>query len=354
MTDFNGPVPPQPEIPQDNQVQNLMARGNRAFEMSVNRSMHYRSSELDALLKALKEVQAAMPNRWQGSEPLRALERALVVWENKHPKERAKRGRLVPALKAQIARRMASFGMQPTVNRHVELMEKDGFEDIEQGEPVNLWAKTHSGLWAASWVASTGISAATNLSGGGTLASVGLGVTLFTVSAATGVGLVVGGVAVMAANSFVQAKAARSSYKHRVALEQIRNSAQGSVANCSGLDCRRCDHHEHHDVLDTVLPYVIAQKKKKSYRRGIGAIPIVSLGETVRSIGKKIKKKVTGTLGQDRENHAHTLAKHYITHDCSLSQRIVAELLSDDEELWLRYQPFPVVKGVLMEKFRSV
>ena len=70
--------------------------------------------------------------------------------------------------------------------------------------------------------------------------------------------------------------------------------------------------------------------------------------------GKKIKKKVTGTLGQDRETHAHTLAKHYITHDCSLSQRIISELLSDDEEIWLRYQPFPVIKGILMEKFRSV
>lgn len=350
----NLPVPSQPEIPQQNQTYNLLARGNRAFEMSVTRSMHYRSKELDTLLEALKEVQTSQPNRWQGTEPLRKLERALVEWQNKKPKETAKRGTLLPALKQQVNRRMAQFGMQPTINRHVQLMQKDGFEDLEQGEPVNLWVKTRTGLWAASWIASTGISTVSNLGGGGTLAMVGLGVSVITVSAATGVGLLVGGVVVMAANSVVQAKAARSSHKHRVALENIRNSAASTTANCSGLDSRICDVHEHELVRDTVLPYVIAQKRKKTYRRGIGAIPIISLGETVRSIGKKIKKSVTGTLGQERETHAHTLAKHYITHDCKLCQAIIAELLSDDEELWLRYQPFPVVKAVLMEKFKSV
>lgn len=350
----NMPVPSQPVIPQQNQVQSLLSRGNRAFEMSVTRSMHYRSKELDTLLEALKEVQNAQPNRWQGSDPLRKLERALVEWQNKKPKETAKRGTLLPALKEQVSRRMAQFGMQPTINRHVQMMQQDGFEDLEQGEPVNLWAKTRAGLWAASWLTSTGISTVSNLGGGGTLAMMGMGVTVISVSAATGVGLLVGGVVVMAANSVVQAKAARSSYKHRVALENIRNSAEATVANCSGLDSRMCDVHEHQEVLDTVLPYVIAQKRKKTYRRGIGAIPIISLGETVRSIGKKVKKTVTGSLGKERETHAHTLAKHYITHDCRLCQSIIAELLSDDEELWLRYQPFPIVKAVLMEKFKSV
>lgn len=354
MPSFNGtlPVPPQPEIPQ--QVQNLLARGNRAFEMSVNRTMHYRSSELNHLLQALRDVQSAPPNRWNGSEPLRKLERAMVEWQNKKPKEVAARNRLLPTLKQQVHQRMAQFGMQPTVNRHIEAMHRQGYEDLEQGEPANLWAKTRAGLWAASWVASTGISTVSNITGGGTLASVGLGVTVFTVSAATGVGLVIGGVAVMAVNSVVQAKSAISSYKHKVALENIRNSAQGSVTSCSGLDGRMCDVHEHNEILNTVLPYVIAQKRKKSYRRGVGAIPVISLGETVRSIGKKIKKTVNGSIGQERETHAHTLAKHYITHDCNLCQRIIAELLPEEEELWLRYQPFPIVKGILMEKFRSV
>lgn len=348
----NMPVPPQPNIPQ--QQQNLLARGNRVFEMSVQRTLHYRSKELNALLDALRDVQNAPPNRWNGADPVRQLERALVMWENKSPKERAKRGSMVPQLKQQLYQRMAQFGMQPTKNRHIDLMHQQGFDDLEQGEPVNLWAKTRAGLWAVSWVTSTGVSAATNLSGGGTLASVGMGVTLFSVSAATGVGLVVGGFAIMAANSAVQAKSAVSSYKHRVALENIQNSAQGSVTNCQGLDGRRCDVHEHNEILHTVLPYVIAQKRKKTFRRGVGAIPLVSLGETVRSIGKKIKKTVNGSIGVERENHAHTLAKHYITHDCNLCQRIIAELLSEEEELWLRYQPFPVVKGILMEKFKSV
>ena len=67
-----------------------------------------------------------------------------------------------------------------------------------------------------------------------------------------------------------------------------------------------------------------------------------------------IGKKLSGSLGKERESHAHVLAKHFITHDCMLCQSIVSELLSDEEEEWLRYQEFPIVKGVLMEKFKSV
>ena len=249
---------------------------------------------------------------------------------------------------------MARFGMQPTINNHVRFERSVGLEDVEHGEPVNLWVKSRSVMWGAYWLASTGATVGTNLSGGGTLAMVGLGTTLFTISAATGVGLVVGGAAVMVGSSIIQAKSAWSSRKHKKALEAILDNAGRDAPACNGLMGTRCDREEHTAVLDSVLPYVIAQKRKKAIRRGIGAIPIISLGETVRSIKRKVGKKLSGSLGKEREDQAHALAKHFITHDCYLAQAIVSELLSPEEEEWLRYQDFAVVKGVLMEKFKSV
>lgn len=352
---FDDPsLPPRPEIPQQMRTHNLLNKGDRTFENSVNRRMHAKSTELKKLIQALIAYQNIRHNSWEAKDPLRSLERAVVEWENKHPKEVEKRGRLLPSLKEEIRGEMSRYGMQPTINNHVRYQSSIGLDDAEHGEPVNLWVKSRSAMWGAYWLASTGASVGTNLSGGGTLAMVGLGTTLFTVSAATGVGLVIGGCAVMVGSSIIQAKSAWSSRKHKKALEVILQNAGRDAPMCNGLMGTRCDHEEHMEILDTVLPYVIKQKGKKAFRRGIGSIPIVSLGETVRSVKRKIGKKLSGSLGKERESHAHVLAKHFITHDCMLCQSIVSELLSDEEEEWLRYQEFPIVKGVLMEKFKSV
>ena len=347
-------LPPRPEIPQQMRNHNLLGFGDRTFENSVNRRMHTKSAELKALLTALVAYQRAHRNPLTAREELRALERAVVNWETRHPKEVSKRGRLLPNLKWDIKTHMTRYGMVPTMNNHVRSEEEQGFGDSEHGAPVNLWRKTRSALWAANWVASTGVSTATNLSGGGTLAMVGLGTTLFTVSAATGVGLVIGGCAVMIGSSAIQAKSAVSSYKHRKNLEGILASSAGGGTYCAGLCGNRPDPEEHQMILDSVLPYIISQKRKKTIRRGIGSIPLVSLGETIRSIGRKAQKTWRGTLGKEREDHAMTLAKHLITHDCHLAQAIVAELFSDEEEEWLRYQDFQVVAGILAEKMKSV
>lgn len=354
LDDIDPSLPPQPEIPQQLRSHNLLARGDRTFERSVNRRMHYKSDELKALLAALVTYQSAQVNRAAARQPLRDLEHAVVQWETKHPNEVQARGRLLPELKREIAVRMRMSGMVPTINNHVAFERGLGIEDLEHGMPVNLWRKTHSALWGAHTLAGTGISTVSNITGGGTLAMVGLGTTVFTVGAATGVGLVVGGCALMVGSSAVNAKASWSSRKHKKALEAILQDAGRGEGYCAGLCGHPRDNEEHTEILDSVLPYVIRQKRKKMYRRGIGSIPLVSLGETVRSIVRKAGKKINGTLGQEREAHAHTLAKHLITHDCQLAQAIVSELFSDDEEEWIRYQDFPIVAGLLMEKFKSV
>ncbi|MEM1160974.1 MAG: hypothetical protein AAGJ28_08580 [Pseudomonadota bacterium] len=345
---------PQPEIPQQMRSHNLLAKGDKTFANSVTRRMHAKSTELKTLLNALQKFQDAQHNSWEAKEPLRDLERALQIWMDRHPNELEKRGRLVPELKRDIKDRMFQFGMTPTINNHVRLERKLGIENMEHGEPVNLWVKTRSVMWLANTALSTGASVGTNLSGGGTLAMVGLGTTLFTISAATGVGLVVAGAAMTVGSTAIQAKASISSRRHKKALEQILASNGESASMCVGLMGSRRDDEEHQMILDTVLPYIIAQKRKKMIRRGVGAIPVVGLGETFRSIGKKIKKLSSGTLGQEREEMAMVLAKHYITHDCLLCQQIIAELLSDEEEEWLRFQEFKIVAAILAEKMRSV
>ena len=85
----------------------------------------------------------------------------------------------------------------------------------------------------------------------------------------------------------------------------------------------------------------------------MGAVPVLGLGETVRAVGKKLRKWHSGTLGVQREAHAATLAEHLISHDCALAQAIVAELFSFEEMLWLLRQDYDVVHKLLAGKLRS-
>lgn len=347
-------LPPQPEIPQQMRSHNLLSRGDRTFEKSVNRRMHTKSHELSGVMKALVDVQNMLGQGANYREALRRLDMAIAAWEKMHPKEVQNRGRLLSELKRELEVKMRLAGLPITQNNHIRFEKGLGIEDLEHGQQVNLWTKTRGALWLASTVGSTGTSVGTNLSGGGTLAMVGLGTTVFTITAATGVGLVVGGCVIMAVTTFATLRAANSSRRHKKKLERILDNAGEYGYMCTGIAGSRVDQEGHQELLDSVLPYIIAQKRKKMIRRGIGSIPLISLGETIRSVSKKVRKTVKGTLGRDRELNSRKLARHLITHDCLLAQAIVAELFSDQEEEWIRYQEFPVVTGLLMEKLKSV
>jgi hypothetical protein len=81
----------------------LLDRGDKNFETSVTRSWspHYKSSELSGVITALVNFQ----NDNTSGVKLVALYQALYDWVSKHPKEFAKRGSRVHALRAEIVQK---------------------------------------------------------------------------------------------------------------------------------------------------------------------------------------------------------------------------------------------------------
>lgn len=77
----------------------LMDRGNTEFKTSVTRSgLHYKSSRLERLLKALVDVQ----NNPTNAEKLKYVHKRLWRWRQETPKEFAARGTKFDALLAEI------------------------------------------------------------------------------------------------------------------------------------------------------------------------------------------------------------------------------------------------------------
>ena len=86
------------------------------------------------------------------------------------------------------------------------------------------------------------------------------------------------------------------------------------------------------------------------------AIPGVNLFSTFRAMGTKFTKKyITHTLGVERTRAAEWLVTHLFTHNCDLTEAIIAELYSHDEMLWIKYHADEdVAVGLIAHKLRSV
>jgi hypothetical protein len=223
-------------------------------------------------------------------------------------------------------------------------------EEPGAGVPINRWRTGKQVAKVGGVVGGMGIQAAQFATGTSTLALVTAGAA----ASATGIGLIVTGAALtlgMAATSAVAAHKSRLHRNHLQAIaDRVRAYACGPVdpTNAEGLN-----RFEHECIANDVLPYIIEQKNKKFHRKVVGAVPGVGLLESARAIGKKAYKAATGTLGQERNRSARWLAKHLITHNCGLTQAIVAELYSFDEMLWLLEQDFPTVVRFLEDKLKS-
>lgn len=169
---------------------------------------------------------------------------------------------------------------------------------------------------------------------------------------ATGVGLIVAGAVVYGAQLGVSARAAHKSRMHLQNLKKIASRA-GSY-QCAGLHGHGDDHAEHQTLVDHVLPYVVRQKEKKFGRRVAGAIPVASEGEMIRAGLRKAYKKIRGSAGEDRARAATWILRHLFTHNCSLVQNIVAELLSYEEMIYLQTMPWKKALPIVKDKMKSV
>jgi hypothetical protein len=216
------------------------------------------------------------------------------------------------------------------------------------GTQVSRWRTTKGAATGTMGVSSIGVSAAQTATGQTTVALA----TGTAAASATGIGLVVAAGALLVGTSVLSARSAHKSRIHRNNLNKIyeRRAAYACGPIQSGDEVNRF----HHDVVaNEVLPYIVSKKSAKFHRKVVGAVPIVGSAETARSAVKSLYKRARGTKGQNRRNGAHWLGHHLITHNCGLSQAIVADLYSFEEMLWLQSLKLSELIPLLMDKMKS-
>ncbi|MEM9828093.1 MAG: hypothetical protein AAF958_15990 [Planctomycetota bacterium] len=167
---------------------------------------------------------------------------------------------------------------------------------------------------------------------------------------ATGIGLVITGGVLQVIGTVKNGRAAISSHRHAKGLQEIQSRASSLSHLCSGCSI------VHDKIASEVLPYIIAQKQTKRFRRGVMATPGISLLESIRAVGKKGYKFCRGTLGVKRAQNAELLAKHLIepSFGCVLVQEIVMELFDEAAMDWmLAACTTEVAAGLIAEKLKS-
>ncbi|WP_282604789.1 hypothetical protein [Pelagibius sp. Alg239-R121] len=194
----------------------------------------------------------------------------------------------------------------------------------------------------------TGASIGTGVATGATMGwmAVATGATL----AAGPIGILVASTALTLTSSAINIRSAYKTQQHIRGLERIQ-------ANSGSFACFGAAGPKHTAIAHTILPYVIAKKKKKVVRKSAKAIPIIgSTIEGARSGIKSLHKRRMGTRGVDRELHAETLANHHCNSDCGMTAAIIAELFSVDiaDAEAARQCSIPQLAALIAIKFKSV
>ncbi|MEO1493581.1 MAG: hypothetical protein AAFV19_15615 [Pseudomonadota bacterium] len=330
------------------------------------------------MLGALKELKAYGrtptdnhddgPGRY--ADHVRALARAIKTWEDSCPNEVKHRGWYLDKLKNDVDLLRLELGlnsadpvqrdhMHINKTRHEMRLLPEGPED--RGKPVNRWHKTKDRLNMAMGVAGAGNSGLQTATGNpGTAGAIGAGVTGTALGASgLGIGLLVVGAALTVGGIYLANKSRNKTKVHIRNLEMIAAQRDHftNICHCTRLQTGNVDDNvrrwsKHMVIFDEVLPYLIKQKKKKKSRKGMKMIPLMPL-ETARSGLRGAWKMWKGTKGVRRQHMSYILAEHFLTHDCLLTQAIIADLYSPEEMEWMKWQDFDTVHALLYRKFKS-
>lgn len=223
-------------------------------------------------------------------------------------------------------------------------------EEPPPGKAVNRWREYKQAGKIGMAGAGVGIQVAQLATGTGTMALIAAGAA----ASATGIGLVVTGAVLTLATAGCSAVSAHKSRLHRNGLQAIYERRNAFVCGpVDKADPTSMNHFEHKSISEDVLPYLVEQKNKKYHRKVVGAVPGLGLAETLRAVGKKAYKAASGSLGVERNRSARWLARHLITHDCAMTQAIVAELFSFEEMVWIKDQEFDDVVKLIEGKMKS-
>jgi hypothetical protein len=171
-------------------------------------------------------------------------------------------------------------------------------------------------------------------------------------ASATGIGLIVVGTLATAGASAKSVVAARSSKKHRDALEKLEERWREMPCAMPPGTEGETDINAHLRIACNVLPYAIEQKNKKYHRKAVGAVPV--LGTVPMAIRQGYRAATKENRGEERSKTAYELAVHLVTRNCALAQGIVSELYTYEKMLWMLDQDTDVLTPLLMEKLKSV
>jgi hypothetical protein len=335
------------------------------FEKAIARGWGYRSAQLNAVVKAVNDhVQNPTV------ENLREVRYRYVAWKDQKPDEFQQRGHAFEDAfwrELDMEYRCKGIQLEPDFESDGEVGERERAPRELPPPPavaVNRWTNPRYIKRTAkigTGVASAGITVAQNVTSGASTQALILG-GLAAVSA-TGIGLIVTAAGLTIATSVLNATAAWKTKGHIEQLQEIYKYRDSSPFNdedycqqmqADGVAMKTHASYMQHDMIGHhVLPYIIHKKKAKYGRKILAAVPIVGTAETVRALGKKAYKAMSGTLGTNRNNAAGWLACHLITCDCLLVQAIVAELYSAEEMEWLKGQPYEDLTDYLAAKLKS-
>jgi hypothetical protein len=322
-----------------------------SFEAAVKRGrLRNRSGELSKVLAKLEYFQKS-PTQMN----LIVVSRAIQDWESSHQREVINRGGDELAhLKAAIDEEFeVVYHTENPVTIHNMRSESDG---NSEAVPINNWRRVKMGMPVAKTPVTTALSV--------TQLAVPATSTLEVAGAiAGGTSVAAGPIAIASAATIAMigssALAGRAAYKtqvHIFALHEIwRNAGNSPYCDCNPLIPGEAGGawKEHSDIVHQVLPYIIDKKAAKAMRKGVSVVPGMALAEAGRAVIKMGWKSYKGTLGKARLRNAGIIARHFITCDCELSRRIIGELYSYPEALWLQEQNYETVVYYVSYKMKS-
>ncbi len=164
----------------------------------------------------------------------------------------------------------------------------------------------------------------------------------------------------LAAQCVVSGIALRSAYKSHVVWSELSELYSDIIHHVTKVTCTELTPlgnfkvQAHQMVLFQVLPYICAKKQRKEERQNLKAAPVVGLGAGLYSVGKKIQKKIQGTLGVNRQLYARWLAYHFMTCDCMVAQQMVSLLFAGADTGPFEQLEYDELTERLMDKMKSV
>jgi hypothetical protein len=185
----------------------------------------------------------------------------------------------------------------------------------------------------------------------------GVGAAAVGVAAAIGTGGAAVAVGAAASSLGSAVKDGMACYKTMNHIDNLKKLLRDCPRGCRVLNGDGRFQNLHPYLHGVVLPYIIAQKYEKAFKKGasvVGGKAGVGGLVSLYSMGRYLYKTATGKLGVQRNWYAECLAVHLLTADCPLADGIVAELCGRDLMQRMQGESSKRIAPLIAAKMKSV